>query len=32
VLTAAAGEPVRAEPFDAVEIAVATPFGADDEE
>ena len=32
VLTAAAGDTVRAEPFDAVEIAVATLFGADDEE
>lgn len=31
-LTAAAGDTVRAEPFDAVEIAVATLFGADDEE
>jgi Uma2 family endonuclease len=32
VLTAASGDVVRAEPFDAVEIAVATLFGADDEE
>jgi Uma2 family endonuclease len=32
VLTAAAGDVVRAEPFDAVELAVATLFGADDEE
>ncbi|MEO6776388.1 MAG: Uma2 family endonuclease [Kofleriaceae bacterium] len=32
VLTAAAGDTVRAEPFDAVEIVVATLFGADDEE
>ncbi|MEP6865101.1 MAG: Uma2 family endonuclease [Deltaproteobacteria bacterium] len=32
VLTAAAGDTVRAEPFDAVELVVATLFGADDEE
>jgi Uma2 family endonuclease len=32
VLTAAAGDVVRAEPFDAVELRVATLFGAEDEE
>ena len=32
VLTAAAGDVVRAEPFDAVELHVATLFGTEDDE